>query len=150
MNENIQCVHSYAYYSGKHEMCTWVNGESWVTTKTYFNDANVLCKECTYVQKYRNESDENFDSPPDNEPTFSSSHFHEVPIVNVKTIEESLKEMNMHRVQKKDKNYYLNNITRIEKFNTKRGKKHSPRSHPQLWWKHVRLEMNILMTHLQL
>ena len=37
--------------------------------------------------KNRNESDENFDSPPDNEPTLSSSYFHEEPIVNVENIE---------------------------------------------------------------
>ena len=45
-----------------------------------FPDANkikrcpktVLCKECTYVQKDINESDENFDSTQENEPTFSS------------------------------------------------------------------------------
>ena len=35
----------------------------------------VLCKECTYVQKDINESDENFDSTQDNEPTLSSSFF---------------------------------------------------------------------------
>ena len=47
----------------------------------------TLCKECTYVKKDRNESDENFDSSPDNESTFSSSYFHEEPIFNVETIE---------------------------------------------------------------
>ena len=31
-----------------------------------------LCKECAYVKKNRNEGDENFDSPPYNEPTCSS------------------------------------------------------------------------------
>ena len=59
-------------------MCTWVNEESWGMMKTCFNDEKqiekcpkiVLCKECTYVQKDRNESDENFDPSPDNEPTF--------------------------------------------------------------------------------
>ena len=30
-----------------------------------------LCKQCTYVQKYINESDKNFDSTQDNEPTIS-------------------------------------------------------------------------------
>ena len=41
-----------------------------------------------------------FDSPPDNEPTFSSSYFHEGPIFNVEIIEERLKEMNSYMVQK--------------------------------------------------
>ena len=60
-------------------MCTWVNEYSWGMTKTCFTGAkliqkcpkNVLCKESTYVQKYINENDENFDSTEDNEPTFS-------------------------------------------------------------------------------
>ena len=67
--------------------------------KTCFSDAkqtkkcqkNTLCKECTYVQKYWNESDENFDSFPNNKPTFPSSYFHEDPIVNVGTVEETIK-----------------------------------------------------------
>ena len=93
VNENIQYDNGYAYYLGKQKMCTWVNEESWGMIKTCFPDAKqikqisetVLCKECTYVQKDRNESDENFDSPTDNEPTFSSSYFNEEPIVNVET-----------------------------------------------------------------
>ena len=28
VNENIQCVHVYVYYSGKQKMCTWVNEDS--------------------------------------------------------------------------------------------------------------------------
>ena len=48
--------------------------------KTYFPDAKqikkcpktTLCKEFIYVRNDRNESDDNFDSPPYNEPTFSS------------------------------------------------------------------------------
>ena len=36
---------------------------------------NVLCKECTYVQKDINENEENFDSTEDNEPTSSSYLF---------------------------------------------------------------------------
>ena len=59
-------------------MCTWFNEESWGMMKTYFPDAKhtknfpktVLCKECTYIQKYLNESDENFVSPPDSDLTF--------------------------------------------------------------------------------
>ena len=35
--------------------------------------------------------DENFYSPPDNELIFLASHFHEVPIVNIETIEAMLK-----------------------------------------------------------
>ena len=52
VNENIQCVHGYAYSSGKQKMCTWVNEESWGTMKTCFTDAKqikncpktILCK----------------------------------------------------------------------------------------------------------
>ena len=51
-------------------------------TKNCFSDAkqiknpkNILCKECAYAQKDINESDENFYSTEDNEPTFSSSFF---------------------------------------------------------------------------
>ena len=61
----------------------------------------TLCKECTYVQKYRNESERNIESPPDNEPTFSLSYFHEGTIVILETMEEILKEMNLHKVQTK-------------------------------------------------
>ena len=50
--------------------------------------------------KGQNESDENFDFPPDNEPTLSSSYFHEEPLVNVETIKERLKGMDLHRLQK--------------------------------------------------
>ena len=65
--------------------------------KTCFPDSRqkkhntVLWIERTYVQKNRNKSDENFDYPPDNEPTFSASYFHEGLIVNLETIEERLK-----------------------------------------------------------
>ena len=60
-------------------------------TRTCFPDAKqikkcpktVLCKECKYVKKDINESDEDFHSPPDNEPTFSSSYFHEETILNL-------------------------------------------------------------------
>ena len=76
-------------------MCTWVNEEIWGIMNTCFPDAKqikkcpktVLYQKCTYVQKDINESDENFDSTQDNEPTFSSSFFHEGPIVNVENIE---------------------------------------------------------------
>ena len=62
VNENIQCDHGYAYYSGKQKICTKVNEESWLMTKTCFPDAKqikkfpktFLCKECTYFQKYIN------------------------------------------------------------------------------------------------
>ena len=63
----------------------WVNEESWEMKKTCFLDAKqikkypkiTVCKECIYVQKDRNESDENIDPPPDNEPILSSSYFNE-------------------------------------------------------------------------
>ena len=80
VNEDIKCVHGYAYSSGKQKICTWVNEESWGMMKTCFPEAKqikkisktVLCKECIYVQKDINESDESFYSAQDNEPTFSS------------------------------------------------------------------------------
>ena len=82
VNEDIQCVHGYTYSSGKHKMCTWVNEESWGIINTSFPDAKqikmpkfFLCKECTYVQKDINESDENFDSTQYKEPILSSSFF---------------------------------------------------------------------------
>ena len=98
----------------------------------YFFPKTVLCKECTYVQKDINESDENFDSTKYNEPTFSSSFFEDGPVFTVETIEERLNEMNLDMVQKKEKICHLNNITKIEQFNTKRGKQHSKKSHLQL------------------
>ena len=57
--------------------------------KTCFPDAkqikqcpkSTLCEECTYVQKVRNESEGNIDSPTDNEPNFSLSYFHEAHIL---------------------------------------------------------------------
>ena len=41
-------------------------------------------------------------------------------------------------------------MTKIEHLNAKRGKQHCPRSHPEMWWRYVRLETNILITHLWL
>ena len=35
-NENIQCVHGYAYSLGKLKMCTWVNEDSWEIMKKFF------------------------------------------------------------------------------------------------------------------
>ena len=73
---NIQCVHGYAYSSGNQKICTWVNEESWGIIKTCFPNAKQIkkSKNC-YMQimyifkKDINGSDENFDSPLDNEPT---------------------------------------------------------------------------------
>ena len=42
VNENIQCVHGYAYSSHKQKMCTWVNEESWAMMKTCFPDAKQI------------------------------------------------------------------------------------------------------------
>ena len=78
VNENIQCVYGYAYSSGKHKMCTWVDEDIWGMMKTCFTDAkqikkcpkHVLWKECTYVQKDINKKDEDFDSTEDDEPIF--------------------------------------------------------------------------------
>ena len=62
----------------ENNLCTWVNKESWAMMKTCFLDAkqinqcqkSTLCKECTYVQEEKDESEGNIDYPPDNEPTF--------------------------------------------------------------------------------
>ena len=35
-NENMKCIHGYAYYSGKHKICKWVNEERWGMMKTFF------------------------------------------------------------------------------------------------------------------
>ena len=60
----------------------------------------VLCKELTYIKKDINESDDNcFPHQITNLPFHH--HFKEGPIVNVGTIEERLKEMNLHMVQEK-------------------------------------------------
>ena len=47
---------------------------------------STLCKECTYVQEEKDKSEGNIDSPPDNEPTFSSLYFLEKPTVTVENI----------------------------------------------------------------
>ena len=64
VNENIKSEHGYAYSPGKHNMCTWVNKDTWKMMKNCFpgsneikySPKNVLCKECTYVQKYKMEN----------------------------------------------------------------------------------------------
>ena len=38
-NENMKCIHGYAYYSGKHKICKWVNEERWGMMKTFFPHA---------------------------------------------------------------------------------------------------------------
>ena len=53
--------------------------------------------------------------------------FHEVPRVDVQTIEERLKYMNLHVVQKKGMHFLNNNVTRIIQFNTKKEKQNYPR-----------------------
>ena len=42
VNENVQCVHGYAYSSGKHNIYTWVNEGKWVMMKTCFHDAKQI------------------------------------------------------------------------------------------------------------
>ena len=44
VNVNIQCVHGYAYSSGKQKMCTWVNENSWEMMKNCFTDAKPIKK----------------------------------------------------------------------------------------------------------
>ena len=93
---------------------------------------STLCKECKYVQEEKYLSEGNIDSPPDNGPTFSSEYSLEKPTVNVETIEERFKEMNLHRVQQKGDKGLYQEYENIEQFNTKRGMQHSPRSHLQI------------------
>ena len=40
--------------------------------------------------------------------------------------------MNLQRVQKNEKKDCLKKMKKIKQFNTKKGKQHFPRSHPQL------------------
>ena len=77
--------------------------------KNCFPDANqirrcpktVLCKECTYVQKYLNVKDEKIDHTEDIEQTSFSSYFIEKPVFTVESFEARLNEINLERVQKK-------------------------------------------------
>ena len=41
-NVNIQCVHGYAYSSGKQKLCTWVNEDRWEMMKNCFPDAKPI------------------------------------------------------------------------------------------------------------
>ena len=83
VNENIQCVHGYAYSSGKQKMCTLVNADSLEMIKNCFPHVKpinffpktVLCKECTYVQKDINGKDEKIDPTEDIEQNVFSSYF---------------------------------------------------------------------------
>ena len=61
----------------------------------------VLFKECTYVQKDKNEKDEIIDPPADNEQTFFSYYFIEKPNYTVEIIEVRLNEINLERLQNK-------------------------------------------------
>ena len=58
----------------------------------------------------------------DNEHTFSISYFHEEPILDVLTIEERIKAMNLHRVSKIYMTYNHKNMNNRWKFLTKRTK----------------------------
>ena len=42
VNENIQCVHGYAYSSENQKIYTWVNEESWGIMKTCSPDAKQI------------------------------------------------------------------------------------------------------------
>ena len=72
----------------------------------YFPDAKQVktfpktrvCYKCTYVQNDKNHIDDVFDFLPDTYHTFSASCYLEKPIVDVKTIKERIKSMNLHRV----------------------------------------------------
>ena len=76
--------------------------------KNCFPDAKLLkkfqklfCKECTNVQKDINGKDERIDPPEDIEQNVFSSYFIEKHVFTVKSIEVSLNEINLERVQKK-------------------------------------------------
>ena len=80
MNENIKCVHVYAYSSGKDKMCTWVFEETWGMMKICFIDAKKIKKfqkllYANNVDMFKNiyESNKFFVYQPDNEPNLSSS-----------------------------------------------------------------------------
>ena len=79
VNANIQCDHGYAYSSSKEKVYTLIHEESWKMIKMFsWCKANkkipktTVCKECTYVQKDRNQIDDSFYFPPDNEHSFSA------------------------------------------------------------------------------
>ena len=36
VNANIKCEYGYAYSSGKHDICTWVNEDTWEITRKCF------------------------------------------------------------------------------------------------------------------
>ena len=94
VNANIQCDNGYAYSSSKEKIFTWINEESWEIMQTYFPDAKGLkkppkitrCKKCEYIQNERNQVYKSFDLTPDYAHTFSTSYFHEEPILDVSTI----------------------------------------------------------------
>ena len=60
-----------------------------------------LCKECTCVQKDINGKDNKIYPTEDIEQTFFLSYFIEKPVFTVESIEESLHEINLERVQNK-------------------------------------------------
>ena len=105
-------------------------------------------KECTYVQKDINESDDDFDSTEDNELTSLSLFFQEGPVVNVENIEERLRAMNLHMVQIKGEKLSSQEYEKDITVQQKKGKQYSPRSHLHLWWINVR--QNYYTTYLLL
>ena len=117
VNENIKCKHDYAYSSGKHNMCKWVNEDNWKIMKNCFPGANqikkcprtVSCKKCTYVQKYKNGKDEMIDPPAYTEQTFYSSYFIKEPNYTVESIEVRLNEINTKRLKNKREKWLLKN-----------------------------------------
>ena len=44
VNKNIKCDHGYAYSSGKLNVCTWVNDDTWDTMKKHFPGAKQIKK----------------------------------------------------------------------------------------------------------
>ena len=70
-------------------------------TQRYMCPITISCNECTYVQKHINENDEKIDPPADSEQTFSSSYFMKEPNYTEESIEASLNEINMERIQDK-------------------------------------------------
>ena len=64
--------------------------------------------------------------------------FYWKPLANVETIEEILKKRIFIGYNKTDTKDCLMNMKKIEQFNTKRGKQHSPKLQLHIWWIYVR------------
>ena len=93
-NVNIQCENDYDHSLRIKKVCTWSNEEilgnaekmfSWCKEKKDHKQQYV--KNVHMLNNIEIKLLRNFDSPPDNEHTFSAPYFHEKPIVDVENIE---------------------------------------------------------------